>query len=54
MADRRDMQFHQEGRKVFKQVVPMVSDLMLGHLADEGLEASDLSRACGCTRRTRA
>lgn len=44
MTDRRDMQFHQEGRKVFKQVVPMVSDLMLGHLADEGMQASDLSR----------
>lgn len=44
MADRRDMQFHQEGRKVFKQVVPMVADLMLGHLADENIEPSKLSR----------
>ena len=44
MADRRDMQFHQEGRKVFKQVVPMVVELMLGHLADEGIEPSALSR----------
>lgn len=44
MADRRDMQFRQEGRKVFKQVVPMVSDLMLGHLADEKIAPADLSR----------
>ncbi|MBT1155657.1 beta-ketoacyl-ACP synthase III [Aminobacter anthyllidis] len=44
MADRRDMQFHQEGRKVFKQVVPMVAELMLGHLAEQGIEPADLSR----------
>ncbi|AWC25304.1 3-oxoacyl-[acyl-carrier-protein] synthase 3 [Aminobacter sp. MSH1] len=44
MADRRDMQFHQEGRKVFKQVVPMVAELMLGHLADQGIEPASLSR----------
>ncbi|WP_127599326.1 beta-ketoacyl-ACP synthase III [Nitratireductor alexandrii] len=44
MEDRRDMQFYQEGRKVFKQVVPVVVDLMRGHLADEGVEPSDLAR----------
>lgn len=44
MADRRDMQFHQEGRKVFKQVVPIVVDLIQGHLAVEGLTANDLAR----------
>lgn len=44
MADRRDMLFHQEGRKVFKQVVPMVAELMLGHLADNGLSPADVSR----------
>ncbi len=44
MADRRDMQFMQEGRKVFKQVVPVVVDLILGHLADEGIAPGDLSR----------
>lgn len=44
MADRRDMQFHQEGRKVFKQVVPMVAELMLSHLADQGIEPASLSR----------
>ncbi|WP_269933353.1 beta-ketoacyl-ACP synthase III [Aminobacter sp. HY435] len=44
MADRRDMQFHQEGRKVFKQVVPMVAELMLSHLEDQGIEPQSLSR----------
>jgi len=44
MGERRDMQFMQEGRKVFKQVVPMVAELMTGHLADEGLQPSDLKR----------
>ncbi|GLS30021.1 beta-ketodecanoyl-[acyl-carrier-protein] synthase [Mesorhizobium albiziae] len=44
MADRRDMQFHQEGRKVFKQVVPMVAELMLGHLTEAGLKPVQLSR----------
>ncbi|MEQ8450152.1 MAG: beta-ketoacyl-ACP synthase III [Nitratireductor sp.] len=44
MEDRRDMQFYQEGRKVFKQVVPVVVDLMRSHLADEGVEPSDLAR----------
>ncbi|MHB2267019.1 beta-ketoacyl-ACP synthase III [Aliihoeflea sp. PC F10.4] len=44
MEDRRDMQFRQEGRKVFKQVVPMVADMMLSHLADEDIEPSQLSR----------
>ena len=29
-----DVLFNQEGRKVFKEVVPMVSELMLGHLGD--------------------
>jgi beta-ketodecanoyl-[acyl-carrier-protein] synthase len=44
MADRRDMLFRQEGRKVFKQVVPMVSELILSHLADNGLKPDRLSR----------
>ena len=44
MVDRRDMQFMQEGRKVFKQVVPWVSELMLTHLADEGVKPEDLDR----------
>lgn len=44
MADRRDMQFRQEGRKVFKQVVPMVAELMTSHLADIGLKPDAISR----------
>jgi beta-ketodecanoyl-[acyl-carrier-protein] synthase len=44
MDDRRDMLFRQEGRKVFKQVVPIVSELILGHLADQDLKPRDLSR----------
>lgn len=44
MADRRDMQFMQNGRKVFKEVLPMVSDHIGVHMADEGVEARDLRR----------
>lgn len=44
VADRRDMQFMQNGRKVFKEVVPMVSAHILDHLADAGLAATDLNR----------
>jgi beta-ketodecanoyl-[acyl-carrier-protein] synthase len=44
MEDRRDMLFHQEGRKVFKQVVPWVSELMGSHLADTGIAIADLKR----------
>ncbi|MEZ5685917.1 MAG: beta-ketoacyl-ACP synthase III [Paracoccaceae bacterium] len=44
MADRRDMQFMQEGRKVFKEVLPMVSAHILAHLADDGIAATDLHR----------
>jgi len=42
--DRRDMQFMQEGRKVFKEVVPMVSDLILEHLDENNIAPSDLKR----------
>ncbi|WP_299556038.1 beta-ketoacyl-ACP synthase III [uncultured Tateyamaria sp.] len=44
VKDRRDMQFMQNGRKVFKEVLPMVSQHIAGHMADEGVEASDLKR----------
>lgn len=44
MEDRRDMRFYQEGRKVFKQVVPWVSEMMLSHLADEAIAPDALSR----------
>ena len=44
MKDRRDMQFMQNGRKVFKEVVPMVSAHILSHLADAGVEPTSLRR----------
>ena len=53
MTDRRDMLFKQEGRKVFKQVVPMVAELISSHLAAEGL-ALPTSPASGCIRPTKA
>jgi beta-ketodecanoyl-[acyl-carrier-protein] synthase len=40
----KDKLFVQEGRKVFREVVPMVSDLILAHMADEGLDPKDLKR----------
>ncbi|MEM6311312.1 MAG: beta-ketoacyl-ACP synthase III [Pseudomonadota bacterium] len=44
LMDRRDMQFMQEGRKVFKEVLPLVSKHIADHMADEGVEADDLKR----------
>ncbi|WP_299024811.1 beta-ketoacyl-ACP synthase III [uncultured Sulfitobacter sp.] len=44
VADRRDMQFMQNGRKVFKEVLPMVSEHIGNHMSDEGVQASDLKR----------
>lgn len=44
VADRRDMQFMQNGRKVFKEVLPMVSDHIASHMADNEVQASDLKR----------
>ncbi|MFG6498293.1 beta-ketoacyl-ACP synthase III [Sulfitobacter sp. 1A15106] len=44
LSDRRDMQFMQNGRKVFKEVLPMVADHIGGHMADNGLESADLKR----------
>ncbi|MFC6687378.1 beta-ketoacyl-ACP synthase III [Jhaorihella thermophila] len=44
MKDRRDMQFMQNGRKVFKEVVPMVSQHIAEHMAAEGIAPSDLKR----------
>ena len=38
------MLFMQEGRKVFKEVVPMVSQLILDHLSDENVEINDVKR----------
>ncbi|MFD0860283.1 beta-ketoacyl-ACP synthase III [Roseovarius aquimarinus] len=44
MEDRRDMQFMQEGRKVFKEVLPLVSAHIADHLDAAGIEATALSR----------
>jgi len=40
----KDKLFVQEGRKVFKEVVPMVSKLILEHMADMGLDPHELKR----------
>ena len=39
-----DTLFVQEGRKVFREVVPLVSQMILEHARDLGLEAGDLKR----------
>lgn len=39
-----DKLFKQEGRKVFKDVVPMVGELISGHLADTGVSVADVKR----------
>lgn len=44
LQDRRDMQFMQNGRKVFKEVLPMVSQHIAAHMADAGFERADLRR----------
>ena len=44
MQDRRDMQFMQNGRRVFKEVLPLVCDHISRHLADENLPPSALAR----------
>ncbi|MEO9651106.1 MAG: beta-ketoacyl-ACP synthase III [Roseobacter sp.] len=43
-TDRRDMQFMQNGRKVFKEVLPLVSDHIASHLKDAAVPASTLKR----------
>ena len=44
MVDRRDMQFMQNGRKVFKEVLPMVSQHIAAHMAAEGVSSDQLRR----------
>ena len=44
MVDRRDMQFMQNGRKVFKEVLPMVSQHIADHMAAEGVSSDQLRR----------
>jgi beta-ketodecanoyl-[acyl-carrier-protein] synthase len=39
-----DKLFVQEGRKVFREVVPMVSDMIVAHAADIGLDPAGLKR----------
>jgi len=40
----RDKLFRQNGRKVFKEVVPMVAEMIVSHLSDERVETSKLKR----------
>ena len=44
MEDRRDMQFVQNGRKVFKEVLPLVSRHIADHLEAEGVDPGSLRR----------
>ena len=44
MEDRRDMQFMQNGRRVFKEVLPLVSKHIAAHMEDEGVAAENLRR----------
>ncbi len=44
MEDRRDMQFMQNGRKVFKEVLPLVSRHIADHMKEEGISADALKR----------
>ncbi|MFQ3199775.1 MAG: beta-ketodecanoyl-[acyl-carrier-protein] synthase [Zhongshania sp.] len=39
-----DMLFHQNGRKVFKEVCPMAADHIESHLLSEGIQVSELKR----------
>ena len=40
----RDLLFMQQGRKVFKEVVPMVSQLILEHLNEEKIQTDEIKR----------
>ncbi len=44
VADRRDMQFMQNGRKVFKEVLPIVAKHILDHLESENVSPDQLKR----------
>ncbi|WP_417273061.1 beta-ketoacyl-ACP synthase III [Celeribacter halophilus] len=44
MDDRRDMQFMQNGRKVFKEVLPLVSQHIAQHMEEEGQDPTTLKR----------
>jgi len=40
----RDKLFVQNGRKVFKEVVPMVAQMITSHISDESIDVGDLKR----------
>ncbi|NIY71941.1 beta-ketoacyl-ACP synthase III [Marivivens donghaensis] len=42
MDDRRDMRFMQNGRKVFKEVLPLVSAHIADHMESNGITAEDI------------
>lgn len=44
VVDRRDMQFMQNGRKVFKEVLPIVVKHIHGHLESQGASPDQLKR----------
>ncbi|ROT99003.1 beta-ketoacyl-ACP synthase III [Histidinibacterium lentulum] len=44
MEDRRDMQFMQNGRKVFREVLPLVVEHIAAHLSEAQVAPGDLSR----------
>lgn len=44
VGEKNDKMFVQQGRKVFKDVVPMVSDMIVAHARDLGLEPAALNR----------
>ena len=43
-AGAKDKLFVQEGRKVFREVVPMVSEMIISHAADLGIDPTTLKR----------
>ncbi len=44
VAERRDMQFMQNGRQVFKQVVPIVSEMVVAHCNENDIDPTKLDR----------
>ncbi|MBT4962664.1 MAG: beta-ketoacyl-ACP synthase III [Francisellaceae bacterium] len=41
---RAEKYFVQEGRKVFKEIIPLISNFLLNHINDNALETSDVKR----------
>ncbi|MAA74306.1 MAG: beta-ketoacyl-ACP synthase III [Salinisphaeraceae bacterium] len=44
VRDEFDQLFKQQGRKVFKEVTPLVSQLVVGHIEDLGINVPDIKR----------